>query len=72
MGENIKYFRKMKLMTQQDLAEKLGCSRLTIIKMEKDKVQEVGCKTLLKLAEIFGITMEELMKEGSWRNYLSN
>ena len=64
VGERIKLFRKELGLSQKELSEKLGLSRGTITQYETGKripTPEIG----LKLAEFFGISMENLY-------YLSN
>ncbi|MBQ8575186.1 MAG: helix-turn-helix transcriptional regulator [Clostridia bacterium] len=60
MGEIISTLRKEKGMTQKELAEKLNITDKAVSKWERD----VACpdiNTLPKLAEILGISLDELM-----------
>ena len=66
LGENITRLRKDNKMSQGELADKLGVSRQSVSKWETDaSVPELS--KLIKLAETFGITLDELVsdEEGS-------
>lgn len=61
LGEKIAVLRKEKGMTQLELAEMMGVTDKAVSKWERD----LSCpdvNTLPKLAEIFGISMDELMQ----------
>ena len=61
LGENIARLRAEKRLSQGDLAELLDVSRQSISKWETDaSVPELD--KLLRLAEIFGVTLDELVK----------
>ena len=60
MGETISTLRKEKRMTQKQLADLLSITDKAVSKWERD----VACpdlQTLPKLAEIFDVTVEELL-----------
>jgi len=60
MENKIRYFRFMhREMTQQELAEKVGVTRQTIIAIEKG-VFNPSVKLALKMAKIFGVSVEEI------------
>ncbi len=60
LGENIYKFRTGKNMSQGDLAEQLEVSRQSVSKWENNSaVPELD--KLLKMAELFGITIDELV-----------
>lgn len=64
MGEIISTLRKEKGMTQKELAEKLNITDKAVSKWERD----VACpdiNTLTKLAEILGVSLDELMNSKS-------
>ncbi len=50
MGYKLKEIREEKRMTQEELAQKSGVSRVTIVAIENDKIQDVKLSTLKKLA----------------------
>ena len=61
LAKNITELRTAKGMTQLELAEKIGITDKAVSKWERDlSVPDVA--TLPKLAEIFGITVDELMQ----------
>ena len=62
LGKRIQYYRKRKQLTQEELAEKLMVSRQAISRWESDN-NEPDVKTLLILANIFEITVDELVRE---------
>ena len=61
LGMMIASFRKENGMTQLDLAEKMGVTDKAVSKWERD----LSCpdvNTIPKLAEVFGISVDELMQ----------
>ena len=61
LGKAIAMMRKEKNMTQAELAEKMGVTDKAVSKWERD----LSCPdvaTLPRLAELFGITVAELMQ----------
>lgn len=61
LAERIKKFRKQKGWTQQKLAEKTGLSFNAITKIEQGRAEHPTLKTLIKLADVFGISIDELV-----------
>jgi len=61
MGEIISTLRKEKGMTQKDIADKLGITDKAVSKWERD-VAFPDTATIPKLAEILGVSVEELMQ----------
>lgn len=57
---NLKKFRKQKKLTQEELANKIGVIRATYWAYEKGSIMPPYEK-LEQLADIFGITIDELM-----------
>ena len=77
LGTMIASLRKSKGMTQLDLAQQLGVTDKAVSKWERD----LSCpdvNSLPKLAEVLGVTVDELMKtkinprpeKKSWENIL--
>lgn len=62
LGEKIKKYREEKKMTQVEVAEVLGVKPATISKYEAGSL-EPNIESLKKLAELFGISVDELLKE---------
>lgn len=60
IGKRILYFRKQKQLSQQELSLKLNISRQTISKWEQD-LSLPDIEMLMKLAEIFGISLNQLI-----------
>ena len=61
MGEIISTLRKEKGMTQKDIADKLGITDKAVSKWERD-VAFPDTATIPKLAEILGVSVEELIQ----------
>ena len=62
LGEKIKKYREEKKMTQAEVAEVLGVKPATISKYEAGTL-EPNIESLKKLAELFGVSVDELLKE---------
>ena len=64
LGNNLISLRRMKKMTQEDLADKLGESRQTISKWETgDSIPDMEMG--MKLADILQVSLDELMNYSS-------
>jgi transcriptional regulator with XRE-family HTH domain len=59
LGENIRYLRKLKKWSQQDLAEKLSC-RQTMIANYESNYRKPSTKRLILLANLFGVNYDQL------------
>lgn len=57
---NIKRLREARGMSQTDLADQLGVRPPSVWKLERG-LQNPAYSTLVKLADIFGCTMDEVM-----------
>lgn len=57
---NLKYLRKSKSITQQELADLLGISRQGYAKYEND-LGEPDISTLIKLADYFDVSVDSLI-----------
>lgn len=53
---NVKYYRGMIGMTQQELADKLGIVRTNVSMIENGQIGNVSFDTVEKLCELFGVT----------------
>lgn len=61
MKLRIKEYRARFDMTQEQLAEKVGCSRQYIISLEKGQTGgNVSSKLLLKIAQVFECKIDDL------------
>lgn len=60
IGNNIRKLRFFRNeMTQQQLAEKVGVTRQTIIAMEQDKYSP-SLELAFRIAHVFGVSLEEV------------
>ena len=62
LGEKIKLYRENKKMTQNEIADILGVKPATISKYESNTL-EPNIESIKKLAEIFEISIDELLKD---------
>lgn len=60
-SQNLKKYRKLNHLTQQQLAEKLNVSHQTISFYEKGE-RECSINCLIKIADIFDISVDELVR----------
>lgn len=60
IGEKIKSLREQNKKTQEDLAKYLGVAPQTVYKYEKG-INEPDLSTTQKIADYFGITVDELL-----------
>lgn len=63
MKNNLKVFRAMHDMTQEDLAGKLHVTRQTILAIEKEKY-DPSLDLAFKIAELFMVKIEEIFFYG--------
>lgn len=61
MKYNIKKFREAKGMTQQELADKAGCSRQFVNMLENSDEINVSTKVLVNIANALERTVDELI-----------
>ncbi|MCL2061617.1 MAG: helix-turn-helix domain-containing protein [Firmicutes bacterium] len=59
-GENLYLYRTQEKLTQKQLADKLGLSANNIGHWEKGRT-EPDIKTIIKLADIFDVTTDDLL-----------
>ena len=59
-GENLRKLREKKHLTRNDLGQKLGVSAQMIYYYEKGE-RETNFATLIKISEIFGISLDRLI-----------
>lgn len=60
MYNRLKYFREQKDMSQTELSEKSGVSRVTINQIENGKLLVCKTDTLTKIADALGKTVSEV------------
>lgn len=66
INENIKRLRIEKGMTLADVGEKLGVRNATVQRYESGEIKNLEYETVVKLAEIFGVTPVALM---GWKEF---
>lgn len=69
LGNNIKKYRKMFKLSQEDLAKKSNLSRNAIYNYENNKRQP-SIFTLNKIAAALGVTVNDLLEESESKNYV--
>ena len=65
MAYKVRSIREEKGLTQEELAQKSGVSRGTIIALESGTARETTTKTLAKLAHALGVSVESIFFEKS-------
>lgn len=61
MGVNIKKYRKIKGMTQQEVATECNLTQEYICKLEKGKTNNPTTEALLKIAKTLGVSIADLL-----------
>ncbi len=61
LGNNLRFLRKQKRLTQQQVAASLGLQRVTYTQYELNK-REPDNETLQRLADFFKVTTDHLLK----------
>lgn len=59
VGQRIRFFRKLKGMTLQQLAETIGKSKATVSKYEKSEIS-IDVETLHEIAKVLGVNLAQL------------
>ncbi len=67
---NLKYLRKSRSLTQQELADVLGISRQGYAKYEND-LGEPDISTLIKLADYFDVSVDSMIGRASNNDIVS-
>ena len=62
INKKIKKYRKDKKLSQEELARKAGVTYSTIIKIESGANDNPTVKTLKKIADALGTTIDELVQ----------
>ena len=62
LGQNLQFLRKMRSMTQEELAARIDVSRQTVSKWELDTVFPVLNK-IIELCDLFSCSMDQLVRE---------
>jgi len=61
LAKNLKKLRKQKKLSQEKLARLVDISYNTIAKIEAGKAKNPTFETLSRLADVFGVTIDELV-----------
>ncbi|WP_326847771.1 helix-turn-helix transcriptional regulator [Priestia endophytica] len=64
LGEQLKKLREERNMSREELAQKMNVSRQAVYKWENNKGYP-DIQNLIRLSEIYGITVDELIKKDS-------
>ena len=60
MGYRVREVREQVGMTQEELSAKSGVSRATICALEKNQERNTTSKTLQRIAEALGVSVDQL------------
>ena len=60
IADNIRFFRKANNLTQEELSKQLGGSK-SVVSNYENGISTPDIYTLVKLADIFDITLDELV-----------
>lgn len=63
MFKRIEQFCKAQDITVTDLCRKTGINRSTLSELKKGRTKELSVKTLRKIAEFFGVTIDAFEPE---------
>lgn len=63
ISENIKKIRENNNLTQTELAEKTGLTRVTINRIETGAQKDISASNLNKIKEALGCNWDDLMRE---------
>ena len=61
LGQQLKKFRELKSLSQEDIAQKIGVTRQAVYKWENDKGYP-DIDNLILLSELYNVTLDELIK----------
>jgi transcriptional regulator with XRE-family HTH domain len=61
IGECLKTIRKKRGLSQQKLAEEAGLSYVMIAKIEQGVTKEPSVMSMMKLADVLGVSLDELV-----------
>lgn len=63
LGKNIRYLRKKRGLSQEDIADKLGYKSYTTIQKWETGVAEPSVLVVRKLADLFGVSLQAITTE---------
>ena len=65
LSENIKKFRKKKGLSQDKLAKLADVTHTTLVKIESGSNDNPTIKTLKKIANALGVSLDELVRQNT-------
>jgi len=68
LAKNIKKFRKIHKLSQEQLAQKAGVTYSTLIKIESGANGNPTLETMRKLADVFEVSLDELVGRKNGKN----
>jgi HAD superfamily hydrolase (TIGR01509 family) len=71
LAKNIKRFRKLKKLTQNELSDKAGVAYSTIAKLEQGAIKSPSLSTSMAIAEVLDLSLEELISDSKHRQTIS-
>lgn len=71
-GKNIKFLRKKKRITQEQLAKKLNYKSFTTIQKWEDEIAEPPLNKFKKIADLFNVSMDQLYNDDLTCNKIIN
>ena len=71
-GKNIKFLRKKKSISQEQLAKKLNYKSFTTIQKWEDEIAEPPLSKFKKIADLFNVSMDQLYNEDLTHNKVIN
>ena len=60
-GERLRELRGARGLTQEQMAEEIGVNKYVLVKWENDYIAKPQARTLSKLSDFFGVSIEYLM-----------
>lgn len=63
IGDNIKKFRKKKILSQDNLARAANIPYTTLIKIESNIVKKPSVQNVAKIAQALGVSIEKLLED---------
>ncbi|MBJ6750989.1 helix-turn-helix domain-containing protein [Geomonas anaerohicana] len=58
LGQEIRKVRKLRQVTQEQIARELGMSRATISQLEAGTVQEIGIRKVIRVLDYLGLELQ--------------
>jgi len=62
LGKNLKYLRGKKSISLRNLAKEISTPHSQIHAIEMEIISNPGIRTVIKLADFFGITLDDFVK----------